>query len=74
MPALATRRDDHSQQLEFELDTEACRKKSYLKIFQQNDFPVGKSVFHRIKMFHRNARIWFNFSTKEPSKYVVSRR
>lgn len=61
VPALATRRDNHNQQLEFKLDTKACGKKGYLKTFQQNDFPVGKCAFHRIRMVHGNAGIQFNF-------------
>lgn len=75
VPALATRRDNRNQQLEFKLDTKACGKKGYLKIFQQNDFPVGKCTFHRTKMFHRNdVGIQFDFSTKETLKHIVSRR
>lgn len=64
MPAFATARDNHSQQLEFKLDTKACGKKGHLKIIQLKDFPVGKCAFHKIKMFHQNAWILFNFSTK----------
>lgn len=74
MPGLTTTRDNHNQQLEFKLDTKACGKKDYLKIFQKNDFPVGKCAFHRIKMFHRNAGIQLDFSTKETLKYIVSKR